>query len=38
VFVSAGIREADAEQLRAALLAAARNGEAQAGGASQYGQ
>ncbi len=38
VFASAGIREADAEELRTALLAAAGGGEAEAGVSNAYGQ
>ena len=38
VFASVGIREADAEVLRTALLAAARNAEAQPGSVDSYGQ
>ena len=38
VFASIGLREADAEELRTALLAAARNVEAQMGVATPYGQ
>ena len=38
VFASVGIREADAEELRIALLTAAANTEAQPGMANVYGQ
>jgi hypothetical protein len=38
VFASVGIREADAEELRAALIAAARDGDAQHGAPSVHGQ
>jgi len=38
VFASVGFREAEAEQLRIALLAAARDNEAQLGVANVYGQ
>ena len=38
VFASVGIREADAEELRTALLAAARNAEALPGVVNSYGQ
>ena len=38
VFASVGIREADAQLLLMAVLAAAKENEAQAGGASAYGQ
>jgi hypothetical protein len=38
VFASVGIREADAEELRTALLAAASNAEARLGVANPYGQ
>jgi hypothetical protein len=38
VFASTGIREADAEELRAALLRAACNTEARLGNANFYGQ
>lgn len=38
VFASFGIREADAEELRALLLAAARNAEARLGVSGPYGQ
>ena len=38
VFASVGIREADAEELRTALLAAAREAEADLGAASVFGQ
>jgi len=38
VFASVGIRKTDAEWLRAALLAAARDNEAQLGAANVYGQ
>ena len=38
VFASIGIREADAEELRTALLAAAMNAEAEPGSANPYGQ
>ena len=38
VFASAGIRQADAEELRASLLRAASNAEAQLGLANPYGQ
>jgi hypothetical protein len=38
VFASAGIREADAEELKTALRAAARHGEAVRGAANPYGQ
>jgi hypothetical protein len=38
VFASFGIREADAEELRAALLAAARDADAEIGAANFYGQ
>jgi len=38
VFASVGIGQADAEVLREALLAAARNSEAVRGGPSAYGQ
>lgn len=38
VFASVGIREGDAEELRTALLQAARNAEAQAGGSDAYGR
>jgi hypothetical protein len=38
VFASVGIRDADAEQLRIALLAAAGENEAQLGGADVYGR
>src|SRR5229473_6375323 len=38
VFASVGIREGDAEELRTALLTAARNNEAQLATASIYGE
>ncbi|MCW5983514.1 MAG: hypothetical protein KIT09_35815 [Bryobacteraceae bacterium] len=38
VFASVGLRESDAEALRAALLAAAAEAEAQLGVANSYGQ
>jgi len=38
VFASAGIREADAEELKTALRTAARDGEAVLGAANPYGQ
>jgi hypothetical protein len=38
VFASVGIREPDAEELRSALLAAARDGDASLGTANPYGQ
>jgi len=38
VFASVGIREADAEELRTALVAAASDGEAVPGAANPYGQ
>jgi hypothetical protein len=38
VFASVGIRESDAEALRAAILAAARDAEAELGVANVYGQ
>jgi hypothetical protein len=38
VFASVGIREADAEELKTALRAAARDGEAVLGAANPYGQ
>ena len=38
VFASVGIREADAEELRTALLQAATNGEARLGTLNLYGQ
>ena len=38
VFASVGIREANAEELRTALLAAASNAEARLGVANPYGQ
>src|SRR5712692_8949173 len=38
VFASVGIREADAEELRTALLAAASNAEARLGLLNSYGQ
>ena len=38
VFASVGIREADADELKEALLAAASNGEAVGGAASPYGR
>lgn len=38
VFASVGIQEADAEELRSALLAAAGNAEARLGTANMYGQ
>ena len=38
MFASVGIREADAEQLRTALLAAAGGAEAEIGAANIYGQ
>jgi hypothetical protein len=38
VFASVGIREADAEEIRTALLAAAGNAEARLGTANVYGQ
>jgi hypothetical protein len=38
VFASVGIREADAEELRHALIAAAADADAQPGAASPYGQ
>jgi len=38
VFASVGIREADAEELRSALLAAARDADASLGAANPYGQ
>lgn len=38
VFASIGIRQANAEELRKALLAAAGNAEAQLGVANPYGQ
>lgn len=38
VFASAGIRQADAEELRTALLAAATHAEAQPGAVNPYGQ
>jgi hypothetical protein len=37
VFASAGIRESDAEELRAAILAAARDAEAETGVENVYG-
>jgi hypothetical protein len=38
VFASVGIREGDAEELRTALLAAARGADAEIGVANVYGQ
>lgn len=38
VFASVGIRQGDAEELQAALLAAARNADARLGVANPYGQ
>jgi len=38
VFASVGIQQADAEELRTALLAAASRAEAQPGAETQYGQ
>lgn len=38
VFASVGIREADAEELKTALLAAASDGEALPGASNPYGQ
>jgi hypothetical protein len=38
MFASVGIQQADAEELRSVLLAAASQAEAQPGAATQYGQ
>ena len=38
VFASFGIRDADAEELRAALISAARDSEARLGAANPYGE